>query len=189
MARGASGRSRLSAVHWQSSRGPWLLALAALGWSGLSLWLGLSGLAPTRAPWLGVTLLRVKAEDWYFAQAALIPAVLAAQVWVMVKVAVWFGRRRGVATHAADWARPLSAALGVSLLVGLIIPDLLAFALWGKAGLRSALLWTSSLTPLLAWALVSLVVRRTLRPRWLATLGIAWVLLLAQAALGGLLLR
>ncbi|MBX3181197.1 MAG: hypothetical protein KIT72_15040 [Polyangiaceae bacterium] len=176
-------------MSWIGARGPWLLLLAALGWSGLSLWLGVSGLAPTRAPWLGVKLLRVAPEDWYFAQALLIPAVLTAQVLVMARVGVWFAQRRGVVMRAARFARPLAGSLGLSLLLGLVIPDLLAFALWGQDGLRSALRVTALATPVLALALVSATVRRVLITGWLASVGIAWVMLLLQAVLGGLLLR
>ncbi len=176
-------------MSWISARGPWLLLLAALGWSGLSLWLGLAGLAPTRAPSLGVALLRVAPEDWYFAQALLIPAVLTLQVWVMARVAVWFAKRRGAVMRAAGFARPLAGSLGVALLLGLVIPDLVAFAWWGQPGLKSALMLTALAAPLLALALVSAVVRRRLQAGWLASVGIAWVMLLLQGALGGLLLR
>lgn len=156
------------------------LALLGALWAGLSAWLARDGV-PARFP-----LLPVAAEDYYAFQAVVVTPVVALLATLFAAI-VHALSPRGVA-FARTWA-VLVPAYALPLALGLVVPDLIAYAVGGVPAMTNGMRFYA---PIAALAIVASSVRRVRAMHGTSTvraIAIVVVALIVQAAAGAPILR
>lgn len=152
-------------------QGRWALLACGAAWALFCLALDATGHEPTRAP----------LPRWYRVQAVLLLPLMHLWGWVLAAIAGRLARR--------DLRGPLGVALGLPLLLGFVVPDVLVFALGGFDALWPAMLGYGSAA--VVWSVGASVAATRARlgggvGRALRVVLPAW---LAAAALGSMVLR
>lgn len=155
------------------------VAGVGLSWSALSIWLAMDGHAPS-----GPVFVAPRAM-YYAAQAAFAPPVLLLQFWVLCGVC---GLVAGV-KRAELPLQALSTAFAAPLFFLWLLPDAVAYGVWGFGALTQVVRIAAPATAVVTVFLVA----RHLKERLSLSLGRAILAAVggcvAQAILGGAVLR
>lgn len=158
------------------------IALLALFWSVLLVWLWSAGHAPA------FVLLPIPADLYYLAQALLMLPVLTGLWWVHAELS-----HRIAAKAGGEGDEPgVRAALGFAYAAPMIVhvlAELAAYLAGGIDALRVAARISLPAASLWVWVLSALALRVAHRVSWPVSVGAAFAGLLVQALLGGLILR
>lgn len=149
------------------------LLLTAATWAALYHWLFISGHRPSQ-----MRGLLLAGPDYYGQMRWLIAPVLVGCWLLMSAAAVTVSRRLKGAPDPAGLTRALAVAYALPLLLLLVLPDLLVFALAGFEGLGRALPFYAAAAPLAQIALATRALRRHTqlsRGRSLAAATIAFI--------------
>ncbi|GMV18036.1 MAG: hypothetical protein HS104_25475 [Polyangiaceae bacterium] len=175
----------LDRVALRPSVGTAAIPVVATGaaWSALCVLLWLDGHAPSRS------LVPLPKESYYLGQALwLIPALLLG--WIVVGgVCQLLSRWAGGAGGRASMLASAGFAYALPLAVLFVLPDFVAYLSLGFASLGKLVRFTGLGLMLAEWALVARAVVAVHRLAWSRALPIAFVALLAQAALLAPILR
>ncbi|HMR76372.1 MAG TPA: hypothetical protein PKD61_14715 [Polyangiaceae bacterium] len=155
------------------------VAGVGLSWSALSIWLALNGHEPS-----GPVFVAPRAM-YYAAQAVFAPPVLLLQFWVLCGVCgLIAGAKRGDLPLQA-----LSTAFAAPLFFLWLLPDAVAYGVWGFGALTQVVRIAAPATAVVTVLLVA----RHLKQRLALSLGRAVLAAVggcvAQAVLGGAVLR
>jgi len=129
----------------------WPLVAAGLAWAALSAWLAFDGARPSGPSPLG--------DDHYRIQAWIILPTLALASLVYARV-LWAGLNEPRPGFWV-WAPTASGAYGTALGLGWVLPDIIAYAGWGFAGLQTIFIFC----PLMSTAFAVYLGVRNTRPR------------------------
>jgi hypothetical protein len=165
--------------------GPAMTAVIAAGaaWAGLCAWLAADGHAPS------VTLLPIARERYYLVQAVVVIPVLLG-MWGLCAV-VANGVARALGGKGTLWRTllALGPALGVPLLCCFVIPDLVAYGVWGFGALGAVVRVTGPLALVVSTVAATGAVygEHDVSRGRAAVAAVAGVV--AQAVVGGVVLR
>ena len=151
------------------------MTVLGLVYAGFSFALGYAGHTPAQA------ILPIPLEAYYFVQAALLPPLFVV-LWGIVATVVRLFLGGGAAA-ALGWAYAVPWGLAY---VG---PDIAVYLVAGFDALAPAMRWFAPVAVLWTWALTAPAVRVVHRRGWGASIAVAFVALLAQAMVGGVVLR
>jgi hypothetical protein len=149
--------------------------IAGALWALFALVLALNGESPTR----GAPL--IPTESHYAAQAIFVVPLFFVSWLVLASVA---GRITG-----ADVAAPLGYAFGIPLATTWMVPDVMAYGVFGFDALSSVVRFVAPITAAYALFLATVALREIAEVRWARAFGAAFAGLLAQALVGAWALR
>jgi hypothetical protein len=157
-------------------------------WAVLTHELHQGGHAPSRV------LLPVAREEYYRLQSLFVVPVLLVLWGVLTGVAHVLTRGHGLTgAKAQGSARELVGLLGFAyglpLLLAFLLPEWIAYGIFGIEGLRQVVRFTAPLTALVTCVLVAWVLRAVRAVTWRRAAVAAVAAVLAQAALGAPFLR
>ena len=159
------------------------MMILALTWSGFCLWLYRDGHQPSFAGW------SISARDYYLWQAFFLPPLFLV-LWALYAVfADRLARWSGAESALRRAASVLGLTYGPPVLCAYVLPDLLAYAIWGFESLARvariaapvAMLWVVSLSAYGLAQVYRLSMRRSVAVALLAFLG--------QAVFAAMLIR
>jgi hypothetical protein len=160
----------------------WLL-VGGLCWAGLCLLLAAGGHAPSRV------FLPIPREHYYLWQAAFVTPLLFLLWWVASRISHAAARGLGGVGSQKDSAQALALALAVPIVVGLVMPDLVVYLVFGFPALARLIPWTAPLSALVTIALAAWALARSHRLATGRALAAALAGVLVQALLGAPALR
>lgn len=151
-------------------------------WAAFARELHQAGHAPSRV------LLPVAQEEYYRLQSFFVVPVLLVLWGVLALVAhrLTGGRNQG---SLGELAGLLGFAYGLPLLLSFLLPEWIAYGVFGVDGLRQVVRFTAPITGLVTCTLVAWVLRSVRDVSWRRAAGAALAAVLAQAALGAPFLR
>jgi hypothetical protein len=171
----ASARARRSAIA--------IVLVAGAIWACLCLILYRAGHAPSR------TLVPIARADYYLYQACFVVPLLLAQWCLASAVARRIARALGGSGEARQLTDQIAPALALPLILLFLAPDLLTYAWLGFSALAKLVRITAPLSFLGSVWLGTRAVRRTQGLRGGRALLAAFLAVLAQSLVGGVLLR
>jgi hypothetical protein len=163
--------------------GAWAILVAGAVWALLSLALATAGWAPS------VTLVPIAPERYYLAQAGFVLPLLFAQWGLCSAVALGVARAFGGTGSGSATASTMGFALAAPLLGLFLLPDLLVYGLLGFDALAGLIRITAPLAFVATLALATMAVRVVHHLSAPKAFVAAVAGVLAQAAMGGVLLR
>ncbi|MEQ9074652.1 MAG: hypothetical protein RLP09_12410 [Sandaracinaceae bacterium] len=158
------------------------IALLALFWSVLLVWLWMQGHAPA------FVLLPIPLEHYYLAQALVMLPVLTGLWWVHAELSHRLATRAGGEGREPGVRAALGFAYAAPMLAH-VLAELAATLAGGVDALRLTARISLPAASLAVWVLSSLALRVAHRTSWPASVGAAFAGLLVQALLGALVLR
>jgi hypothetical protein len=166
----------------RADRRLWLV-VAGLSWALLCLLLAAGGHAPSRV------FLPIPRERYYLWQAGFVTPHLLCLGWIASRVSHAAARGLGGVGTQKDSAQALALALSVPIVLGLVVPDLVVYLVFGFSALARLIPWTAPLSALATIALAAWALGRAHRLATGRALVAALAGVLVQALLGAPALR
>lgn len=160
-----------------------VVVAAGLVYGMFVLWMYLAGHQPS------FTGNPIPAEQYYLWQAAFLAP------WLLVVWVAFASTAHGLARalgSTAGWratAAPLGFVLAVPLVLGYLLPEMVAFGLFGHDALVAAMRITGPVTLLWWGALGSLALRSVHERSWVASIGVALASLVVMIVVTAVLVR
>lgn len=174
---------RVLAAQRSTRPGASAIALLGVGWTALLLLLWAGGHAPS------VVLLPIPRGDYYLAQGLAMMPLLTALWWLSSQIAHRLARAAGGTGSEGGARSALGFAYAAPMLIAHVVPELVAYLAGGFETMALVGRFTLAVAALWVLALSTAALRVTHGVRVPVALGAAFVGLLAQALVGGVVIR